>query len=360
MHPISETLDGATAPPFAWLLGAGTAPLSPPDQALFDASCGFARDAWHALPVVWPRLQDWAGPALLQSAAAACVRDRLVAADALARLQRRLLERFLGALERRRIPHALLRGDAARILAYPPPAPAGVLAIDLGIAPQAHAEAEGIAREQGFAAAAWSAALGRYEHGASRAGGARRLVRDQVVVDLDAASQAAIRRDLLGPTPWHETAEGELACYVTITLHDAMASGSPIDAAIASAVPIDRDGLSLRVPSPAWTMLELIGALYFEGVSRYRHGGHRYADLLRLVAQSTDRGAERVARMLDRYGMAVPAFYVLRRLPSEFGVALPAPLAALVDRNRRVAAQDTDARAANDLGDVWPKLWGRR
>lgn len=356
-----EPVTCAAVPHCAWLLAPAAEPVAAPTKAMVETACEFALDIWQILPAAWPRLNAWAGSSLSECDLSARARDRLVAVDAMVRLQWLLTARYLGELERRHIPHALLGGHASAVLAYAQPADRAALAVDIGVAEQCRSEAEDIACEQGFAPAEWNPATRRFEHIAAGSGGLFILARDQVVSNLDDARQDAIRRDLAGLAWWHETEDGELACYVTLNLRTSLAGGRPIDAALASATPCARDPtISLRVPSPAWAILDIVANIYFEGVTTYRRGHDGYADLIRLLPLLHHRDAVRLARMLEVQGLAVPAFYILRRLPSEFGIALPAPLAGLVDGYRQPRPDESDALGASDLGDVWSKLWGER
>jgi hypothetical protein len=240
--------------------------------------------------------------------------------------------------------------------------------IDIGIPRQWIRLAERVAVDQGFMRAEFDAEHKRFYRGSSERRAAIEadhyelgfLVREQAIVDINEETAAAIRRDLPLQEPWHETSNHELACYVTLDLHHGLGPACPIDGVIASSREFVRDEVRLRTPSMPWVLLHLIHKLYLEGVAEYRKGGYQYADLVRLMVKTDASDAEILTELLSRQVLGVPAYYVLRRLPTEFGVNLPTPLSRYMASFARAPARGQDAYKLNDLGDMWPKLWGYR
>jgi hypothetical protein len=365
---LERPLDNPIVQTPTWLLGGKRAPPEDPSEAVVTAACEFALESWQVLPAIWPRLWDWAGAGFARLPVIEAVRNRRVAVQVMARLQHMLLARYTAELDRNHIPYVLLKGDAARVLCYHHVSDRCGVDVDLGIPKQCCRDAEQIALEQGFLQAEWNPQTKRFYHGVPE----RRaeveaahyelgfLARDQAVADLDAESEAAIRQALPGQDNWHETNDGGLACYITLDLHHRLTLAWDMDGSLATATHKTQDGVTFRVPSVPWVIFHIIGKIYLEGVATYRTGGHQFADLLRLVGQLDTHDARTLVRLLERHKFEAPAYYVMRRLPSEFGVDLPIPIEEFLNRNAMTPDRNADAYMLNDLGDVWPKLWGRR
>ncbi|MCG8468056.1 MAG: nucleotidyltransferase family protein, partial [Gemmatimonadetes bacterium] len=108
----------ATSPArHAWLLGTGSSP-PPPIGIEFADACDLAMSVWRVLPVVAPRLFDWAGSGASETAAGRRVRDRLVSVDTFVRLQMTVLRRVTRALDEASVPFSLLKGTAVAGTAY--------------------------------------------------------------------------------------------------------------------------------------------------------------------------------------------------------------------------------------------------
>lgn len=110
------------------------------------------------------------------------------------------------------------------------------------------------------------------------------------------------------------------------------------------------------MPSLPWLAFHVIYKLYWEGVHAYGKGLYQYADLCRIVRCMSASDMEGLVVLLDEANLRAAAFYVLRRLPTDFGTTLPAILAQYV---RDCGKPDhCDAVACNDLGDMWEKAMG--
>jgi len=367
LDPQVDTPNGASEIPI-WLLGIADVPSRRADERALGDACAFALTCWQILPCVWRRLVAWAGVGVTNSVVTQSVRDRLASVHTLARTQRLLLERYVTELDRRHVPYVLLKGSAVCAMAYEYMTDRCGIDIDVGVSKKWIRDAEKIALDQGFVQAEFDAQNKRFFLGTFRHRAAVEkqhyelgfLVREQVIVDLDERTKAAIRRDLTHQDPWHETDEHDLACYVTLDLHHGLSMTCTVDEAVASSSELIRNGLRLRVPSVPWVVFQLIEKLYLEGVAVYRKGGYQYADLVRLVAKIETPDALALIELLSKHALGVPAFYVLRRLPTEFGVELPAPVKQFIAGFGQTPERGQDAYKLNDLGDMWPKLWGYR
>ena len=169
---------------------------------------------------------------------------------------------------------------------------------------------------------------------------------------------SSVAQSIPTPRTWHETEEGELACYVTFDIHHGICLDIPVDEMVESARTVNRQGNSVRVPQPEWMMLQLIFKIYWEGVQRYRMRGlYQYADVVRLVHEIEGPSASRLFELLKQYELEAAAYYVLRRVESDFGLKLGPELREFLNQ-ASIPPTDYLPTEVNDMGDMWPRLWG--
>ena len=354
---------------FAWLLGSKDSKPSvrfAPEQV--EPACAFLVRNWPVLPVMEPRFLQWIKREYQDVPEVQYVRDVTVAVRALARMQMLLATRFGAELERRGIPYVLMKGSAASLTLYPETDLRSGLDVDIGV-PKPHIrEAERIAREQGFVSAAFDE-NNRHAHEVNehekRAVESRHyelacMNRRQIVQGLAPEDEAAIRRSIPTPRTWHETEEGELACYVTFDIHHGICLDIPVDEMVDSARTVNHQENAVRVPQPEWMMLQLIFKIYWEGVQRYRMRGlYQFADVVRLVPEIHGPSASNLFELLKDYELEAAAYYVLRRVESDFGIPLNPELQEFL-KQASIPPTDYLPTEVNDMGDMWPRLWGFR
>jgi len=161
------------------------------------------------------------------------------------------------------------------------------------------------------------------------------------------------------PFLWHELPGGELACYVYADIHHGISLDTPVEPLVRSARRVRTSGGTVRLPALEWMLFHAIYKLYWEGVHNYGKGAYQLADVARLTPLLDAAAAERLVSLLREVNFCAGAHYVLRRLEPELGVALPPPLRAFVERTA-TPPPGREAFELNDLGDMWPKLWGHR
>jgi len=353
---------------FAWLLGTTEPPQATNlDLDEFAAACEFARSCWQVLPVVAPRLFAWTGSRYLDRPLARQLQDLAASVKALAGVQMFLCRRFTRELERRQIPYTLLKGSAVRLLAYPRIDLRGGLDVDVGVPYNYLDEAEQVAVSQGFLPASLDASgrhfyrVDPFERSIVEANHYELacLVRRQVIRDLDPAVEDSIRRSIPLLKPWHLTANDEVSCYVTLDVHHGLCLDIEVDPIVESARQWTSDSYSARIPQLEWSIFHLIFKIYWEGVHNYRKGAYQYADLVRLIPQVQGRTALALIDLLSKYRLEAAGYYVLRRIESEFGLSLSSELHSFLVTNSE-PPQDEFPRDVNDLGDMWPKIWGVR
>lgn len=352
---------------FAHFLGNDGAPAVPPDTRAIARYTTLASACWQALPITLPKLKSWLGAGRRLQDEFAELGDYALAIQALADVQVSLGLRFAQELDRQRVPYVLLKGMASRATIYPRPNSRGSMDVDLGV-PRSHLiRAAAIARQLGFMAASLDddrrhfhvvdpelRALVEAEHYELVC-----HVRRQVIRGLAPATERAIRSSLDRMPAWHETPQGELACYVTLDIHHGLCLDVQVDDVVASRQAAECRGQPVWVPDVVWATFHLIFKIYWEGVHNYRKGAYQFADLVRLSAHLQGREVSRLADLLEQYGLEAAGFYVLRRLEPAFGATVSPALRVLVDR-LAVPPADRFPEEVNDLGDMWPKIWGIR
>ena len=351
-----------------WLLGdgSGTRPraMSPPEAA---ETCRFLRRNWRILPLTLPRLLEIPGAGDDETVAE--LADIAESVQAWARLQIRYTGVVATELDGAGVPYALLKASALRSF-YPCPERRGAMDIDIAV-PAAHLRAaEEVARAQGFLPAAYDRATGTFRLARPHERAIveaqhyelAQLVRRQRV-ELPAATHQAVVRTMRHmqwhPPSWHLTADGELACYLALDVHHGLSPEIPVTELVAGAQPGPPGPGQVRLPPTAWLALHLIYKIYWEGVHSYRKGGYQYADLIRILPHLDATAARELTGLLRRYHLVAAGYYVLRRLVGEFGLSVDAELEAFLEE-AAVPPIGADPLEANDLGDMWPKLWGLR
>lgn len=351
-----------------WLLGTAA---SPPTRRLeerdFEAACVFALRCWHVLPLIGPKLLALASSHNFEGAELQRVRDRTASLTVLARLQVKLCQRLTEELDRQGVPYALLKGSAARFLAYTDPASRCGLDIDIGVPRPFLGTVERVVQGQGFVPAQWSPEDRRFVRAnpilraivESRHYELGFYVRSQVIENLEPEDEAAIRRALPMDYLWSLTRDDKPACYVTLDLHHGLCLDIQVDPLVASAHrPAGKDYAPL-VPQPEWIVFHLIYKIYWEGSHEYRTGGSQYADLIRLLPLCRGEHEAALIKLLARYRLEVAGYYVLRRVESDFQMPLSKTLRRFLSEHEQAPADGAPVQL-NDLGDMWPKLWGYR
>jgi hypothetical protein len=370
MVPERAKAEGAELPDrFAWLLGTEKAkPGVRFSTAQLEPACAFLLRNWQVLPTMAPKFLEWVDRKHQEAPEVQQIRDVTVAVRALARMQIHLANRFITELEQQNVPYTLMKGSSAALSLYPEVDLRSGLDVDVAVPRRYIRRAERIARDQGFVPAAFDAEnrhaypvseeerreveAGHYELAC--------LNRLQIVEGLSPEDDAAIRRAIPIPRAWHKTEEGELACYVTLDVHHGICLDIPVDEMVDTARQETHHGYTSWIPQPEWMMLQLIFKLYWEGVQRYRSRGvYQYADLVRLVPQIKDDVAVRLFEILKQYDLEAGAYYVFRRLETTFGLK-PGPDIREFLAEASIPPTDALPNEVNDMGDMWPRLWGFR
>jgi hypothetical protein len=103
----------------------------------------------------------------------------------------------------------------------------------------------------------------------------------------------------------------------------------------------------------------LIYKIYWEGVHNYGKGAYQFADLVRLIPATTELTFARLVRILETHRLEAAGYFVLRRLKQNFGLVLQPEIETFLEHASH-GPPDREPFQVNDLGDMWPKLWGAR
>jgi len=273
---------------------------------------------------------------------------------------------FLNALRQAGIRHALLKGAASACFLYPERWMRAAWDFDVGVAWADLEAAERLALAAGFHQAQRDPEIPRFY----RADRELRaiveeshfelgfLVRRLQPTNLDGDTRAAIAAEPWTHQFWHDAASTTPWCYAVVDIHHKLSLDIELDGLLGSVRQVVSGGETVSVPDLAWSTAHLIYKLYWEGVHKYGKGLYQYADLIRLMPLLDAAAFARAVEILQSYQLVAGGYYCLKHL-ADFGVALPDFVVAFLDAAAEPPA-DADAVDINDLGDVWPKLWGRR
>lgn len=354
---------------FAWLFSpSDIRPPAGPGPDDHEAVSELLLGCWQVLPLSLPRFVDWAANDAASQAVIRRAEARMHADGAVLDLQMKILGRLAAALRERNVPFVLLKSAAMRLVAYDDPSLRRARDIDIGVArPDIERAIEALVAT-GFESAQWRDELQAFE----KADPVFRAVVEQSHHELGfwvrlqeaPGLKPDIRSAIMAqraerPSQWDLSDEATPAAYIVADVHHGLSLDLPVDDLVTSAVSVRFGKEELPVPRPGWMLLHLVFKIYIEGVFNYSEGAYQYADLCRLAPAMTDEEIAFFAERIREANLRAAAHYVLRRLPLDFGVALPPALARLV---RDWARPDPELSPANqnDWGDMWPKLWGGR
>lgn len=356
---------------FAWMLvpegGERPCGKQSPSYEEFEAACEFALASWQALPVIAPNLFHWGKKKNLKTEAAERVKDRLTSIHAFANVSRKVSDRFLQKLENDNIPYVVVKGSAIQVVAHEAPLMRIGKDIDIAVSSSFLRRAENTAIESGFFPAQWSEKTKRFylADPAQRAAVESKhyelgfLARRQIVQGLSDEEQSAIRREIPRHYLWHETASGDLACYCCVDIHHGLSLDISSKYAVQSRRLVNSNGGSFWVPALEWLLLHTIYKIYWEGVYTYNKGGYQFSDLAALITRADSETLMRLFDLLEMYELEAGGFYVLRRLYTDLHMVLPPEIETFLELTALVNTR-ADSMPMNDLGDMWPKLWGHR
>jgi hypothetical protein len=273
---------------------------------------------------------------------------------------------LLQAFERNALSYSLLKGAAAACVLYPERYMRAAWDFDIGVSWRDLPAAEALAIEAGFHQAEKDAETNRFYRSNRQLRAIVEkdhyelgyLVRRLHITNLSAETREAIKTEKWTHQFWHDTDSENPWCYAAADIHHAMSLDIGLDELLANSQRISVANESIRVPDEAWFTAYLIYKLYWEGVHNYAKGLYQYADLIRLVPKLNETVFARVVEILENHNLIAAGYHTLKHL-HKFGIVLPTYIANFII-DAQYPPAGSDPTGLNDLGDPWPKLWGRR
>lgn len=345
------------------------------------ALVGHLLDCWRVLPSVPVTLVDDELRRLLRDDDYVVLRNCWLAVSAFAKAQAVAVRQLAVAFERSGRNYALLKGAAAGLRLYGRLDERTYTDADIGVARRDLGAAAAIAHDLGYRPAQKSSTTDRFEPADRRLRAQVEaqhyelgfLVRRLKVTDMPAATLAAIDAEPWAQQLWIRSDDGKPWCYALVDIHHALSLDIELDHLLSRTRQRSLHGLTARLPDDAWLAAHLIFKIYWEGLHNYGKGLYQYADLVRVVPLLEPAVFADLVSILSDHSMVAAGHYVLRRLPL-FGVQLPAHIDEFVtatcvppgvsqDPVRGPFSRHSRGGSAarhNDLGDMWPHLWGHR
>jgi hypothetical protein len=335
----------------AWLLGTcDIAGQAPPTPCTHEMALALARRCWRNLPVLAPRMREWAGhglPAQLQ--------DRLEAVTATSAIRDAWTAEFAKRMNRNNIPYAIIKGVACGVLAYVDTQERASFDLDVAVPRPFVRAAQRIAEDCGFQPAQWDQATGTFHYPnylmrslteASHFELGYLVRRQFLCTPADPQFKRLVSQCTRDQISLHVTEQGDVACYIGIDIHHGLALDIAVDEFVATALSKQFNGTPVKVISVAGALFHAVLKIYIEG-SAWGEGLHHYTDCIRLLAQADDTVAEQFSVLLAKYNFHGEAYRVLCRIPTDFFVQLPPAFLKIVEESASAGAQRPD---------MWEKL----
>jgi len=322
---------------------------------------------WQLLPSISERAICEFFPGVLQTDDHQRLKHAYLAITAFAKVQIAACLPLLGALQDSGIPYSLLKGGATSFLVYPEPHMRAAWDFDIAVSRQHLVEAEALAHAVGYQPAQQDPKTKRFHRANPQLRAAVEanhhelgfLMRRLQVTNLPTETVDAIRAEPWTRIYWLDSELGNPWCYAGIDIHHALSLDIGVDDLLARRRLVTaKNGAVITIPDDAWLTAHLIFKLYWEGVHNYAKGLYQFADLIRLAPRLDPNTFADVEKILARYNLLAAGYYVLRRLPM-FGLELPQHILQFIDEGSS-PDRNSDPIQNNDLGDMWPKLWGYR
>ncbi len=325
----------------------------------------FCADNWQVLPHILKRLSklrdkvsgnlDWE---ILSNRALALQRHAELSVYVLDEVTNRMLAEGLD--------HCVVKGAAYRQEIYPEPSDRALIDVDLAITKPDVEAVEKILADCDFHQSKWDPSIRRFVKASESERLSLRnqhyelgfIVRRERYTALDSNEQEAIIAQLaLDPNPWHLIDDSNLAAYINIDAHTGLSLDIPTIDLLREKRRPGKESSAFHVPPNHWLAFHTIFKLYWEGVHKYRKGAYQFVDLQHLLEQMSLAEFQKLETLLEQFNLTAAALYCLQRLSSSLGQNLDDYVLDFIDRSRS-APDGSDPMQANDLGDMWPKLFG--
>lgn len=324
-------------------------------------------DAWQVLGLTGPRLLEAAPKSWCDGHSGRRLRDGVAGVRTYALIQEEAFGQLSDAFTQAEVPYVLLKSFATRHLVYDDPGLRAGWDMDVAVDPDCIRVAEQVCIDHGFVPAefdrqtlTWHPAnperraiveSDHYELGF--------LVRRQQVNGLPDDLVEQLERESFNHARWRFELPGAPVCYLPVDLHHGLSLDIGVRALMERTVMTAVGDRVLPLPNRAWLAFHLIFKLYWEGVHNYHKGLYQMADVVRLIPRMTSDDLDEFQCLLEQYRMEAGGYYVLSSAAEHVGLPITDRLGAVMEA-LRVPSRGGDPVDHNDLGDLWPRLWGVR
>jgi hypothetical protein len=321
---------------------------------------------WHVAPIAVPLLLETNGHQLRPE-----TRYRLEAIAAAASIQGKLFRQVAvevaQAFADKSIDLVALKGTASGFAAYDDPAQRTGADLDFCVRPEALDDAKSVMRAVGF----WPGDYDPETETFFPTDGADRSAHESYhyalgfwvkMLDLGEVSPLAadgfrVAGDLL---PFASEVTGlRVKTPVLIDIHHSIGAGIPANDILDRPAPHDWNGTRFLLPPREWMAFHALLKLYWEGGQSYRKGFQYFADFARIVPRMDEEEIDGFAGLVEGNNLRPGGYYVLRRIETCLGHEFPEPFGDLLDLWSVLRPGETPS-SSNDIGDFWPRMFGRR
>ena len=175
-------------------------------------------------------------------------------------------------------------------------------------------------------------------------------------VSPEAADGFAVAGELL---PFASQVRGRhVKTPVLVDIHHAIGSGVSADDIMNRPVEHVWNGTKILLPPREWAAFHALLKLYWESGHNYRKGFQYLADIARIFSTMSEDEKEALISLVEGYNLKAGGYYVLRRLPACMETDFSDGFRNTLNGWSNVPPGETP-QSYNDIGDFWPRLFGR-
>jgi hypothetical protein len=320
---------------------------------------------WHVAPVAIPLFLGRFGDQVSESTV-----KRLTAISAAAALQGKAFREVTSDVARifanRNIDLVALKGTANGFMAYPDPEHRTGADLDFCVRPDKLDDSKDALKAIGFWAGDYDPedqvflpsdkAEREHQEDKHYALGFWVKMLDLGEVSPEAADGFALAGELL---PFASQVDGRhVKTPVLVDIHHAIGSGVSAEDIMDRPIEHVWNGTKICLPPREWAAFHALLKLYWEGGQSYRKGFQYLADLARILTTMSEDEQDMLVSLIEGYNLGAGGYYVLRRLPACMDIDLSGAVHDALDGWASAPPGETP-QSYNDLGDFWPRLFGR-
>ncbi|HKJ72899.1 MAG TPA: nucleotidyltransferase family protein [Alphaproteobacteria bacterium] len=320
---------------------------------------------WHVAPTTIPTFVERFGDQV-----SAPTHRRLSAISKAATIQGQLCREVAAdvadVFANRDIDLVALKGTANGFLAYADPAHRTGADLDFCVRPEDLDGAKDAMRAAGFWAGDYDAESQvfvpsdpkereRREDGHYALGFWVKMI-DLGEVDGDTADGFAVAGELL---PFASEVSGRhVKTPVLIDIHHSVGAGVSAEDIMDRFKPHVWNSSEIYLPPCEWMAFHALLKLYWEGGQGYRKGFQYLADFARILPLMTEEELDGFIGLVEGHNLKAGGYYVMRRMPACIGIDFSDAMKDVLEQWSTPPGSETPA-SYNDIGDFWPRLFGR-